>query len=476
MSLQQVWIIVGVVFYMAIMLGIGFWASRKVKDTADYIIAGQRLSWGLSIGTIFATWFGAETCMGSATTAYSKGILGVIADPFGAGLCLIISGVFFAGHFYKLKIKTVIDFFELRFSKRVGMLVSLFYVPVYIGWIGAQMLAFGTVLHALTGLGIEPAIFISALVVIIYTYSGGMWADAVTDFVQMGFIIVCFGIVVYNISSTNGGLINIIQQIPKEKLHFYPHTTSGLEWMKYIEAWIIVGFGSLGGQDLVSRIMSAKNVTVARWSSVIAGILYWTVGLLPVMLGIVGFILLPNYTGESILIDLSIQYLPLPLVALMVGGLLSAIMSSVDTAMLAPASIIGNNVVPFFVKDVDDKTKLFWCKIMVPILGIVSLFMALYFQNIYELCLESWTVLLTSFTAPLAFGLFWKRTTSAGVIAGAVGGFIAWIAGGLLFPAEYPTKLLGFVVSVTLVFLISLITNDRQGNSPEGVSVPVTEG
>ncbi|MCE5300517.1 MAG: hypothetical protein LLG37_06565 [Spirochaetia bacterium] len=83
----------------------------------------------------------------------------------------------------------------------------------------------------------------------------------------------------------------------------------------------------------------------------------------------------------------------------MVCGLLSAVMSSIDTAMLAPASILGNNVIPFFKKDMDDKAKLMWCKLFVPILGVASLIIALYFKNIYELALESLTVLLTSFTA-----------------------------------------------------------------------------
>ncbi len=461
MTIEQIWITIGVVFYMTIMLSVGVIVSRMVKTTADYIIAGQRLSWGLSIGTIFATWFGAETCMGSASTAYEKGILGVIADPFGAGLCLILSGIFFVGIFHKFKINTIIDFFQIKFGKNVSMFITIFYLPVYIGWIGAQMLAFGTVLHSLTNIPITPAIFISAIVVIFYTYSGGMWADAVTDFIQMGFIIICFGIVLLNINNSYaGGILELGKKVPAEMFNFYPKTTSSMEWLKYVEAWMIVGLGSLGGQDLLSRIMAARTVTIARWSSVIAGFLYWTVGLIPVLLGIYGRVLLPNYQGESILMDLSIKYLPLPLIALMVGGLLSAIMSTVDTAMLAPASIIGNNIVPFIKPSVNDKTKLFWCKISVPVLGIISLLLALYFKNIYVLCLESWTILLTSFTAPLIFGCFWKRTTPLSVVCSAVAGLVCWIVTGLLLP-EYPTKLFGFIASAVTVVFVSLLTRNR---------------
>ena len=111
MDRNSILIISGVAFYIVFMLFIGFWASKKIRNAKDYIVAGGEFGWWLSIGTIFATWFGAETCMGSSGTAFNKGILGVIADPFGAGLCLIISGFFFAKYFRSLNIETIVDYF-----------------------------------------------------------------------------------------------------------------------------------------------------------------------------------------------------------------------------------------------------------------------------------------------------------------------------------------------------------------------------
>src|SRR5512139_1784764 len=111
MTQTQVGLLVSVGIYMLAMLGIGYWTSRKIKNTSDYIVAGSRLGWWLSIGTIFATWFGAETCMGSSRTAYEKGFLGIIADPFGAGLCLVLAGLLFARFFHQRNYKTIVDFF-----------------------------------------------------------------------------------------------------------------------------------------------------------------------------------------------------------------------------------------------------------------------------------------------------------------------------------------------------------------------------
>ncbi|MBN1526208.1 MAG: sodium:solute symporter family protein, partial [Candidatus Omnitrophica bacterium] len=394
MTKTHLWIVGGVGFYMLVMLGIGCWASRRVKNARDYIVAGGRLGWMLSIGTIFATWFGAETCMGSSGTAFSKGILGVIADPFGAGLCLVVSGLFFARYFRSLKIETIVDYFEMRYGRDASWFLSLVYIPVYVGWIGAQLLAFGYILNSLTGIPLMPAVVISTVVVVIYTYSGGMWADTMTDLFQamilLAGLLILYPILVRDI----GGFARAKAAIPKEFFYFYPRNASALNWLNYLQAWVIVGLGSLPAQDLFQRTMSAKNATISKWASITAGFFYVSIGLLPVFLGILGRISLPASTGEKILIELALKYLPPPLIALMVGALLSAIMSSADSAILAPASIIGHNIVRSIKPHASEKLQLKWCRWSVLLLSALSLMLAMYFKNIYRLCQESWGVLL----------------------------------------------------------------------------------
>ncbi len=458
MTINQTYILIGTLFYLTIMLFIGFRAGRLIRTSTDFIIAGRRLSFPLALGTVFATWFGAETALGSSSTANKEGILGVIADPFGAGLCLIISGIFLVPIFYKMNIVTNIDYFEKKYNKNVGFIMTLIYLPPYIGWIGAQMLAFGTLFSHFTTIPIKLAIIISAIIVIVYTYSGGLLADAITDFIQMFFILFCLIFMFVNILLNHS---TEIKEIPSFYFSFFPVSKNPVEWLNYIEAWIIVGLGSLGGQDLVARILASKNQKIARLSSIISGILYWILGLIPVLLGIWAIKLIPENSGNAVLIDLAIKFLPVPLIILFIGGLLSAIMSTVDTALLAPASLIGENIFPYFKKDATDKEKLFWCRISVIILGFISLLLALYFESIYELCLESWTFLLTSFTGPLLFSLFLKRTTASGVIAGAVSGFISWAVLNILFPS-LPAKLFGFLISCLSIIIVSLINSKQK--------------
>lgn len=461
MTETRMWLMGSVAVYMTVMLLIGFWTSTKIRNTKDYIVAGSRMGWWLSIGTIFATWFGAETCMGSSRTAFEKGILGVIADPFGAGLCLILAGIFFARFFHKLGIETIVDFFEQRYGRKVAWGMSLLYIPVYLGWIGGQLLAFGFILKTLTGMPVMLSVVVSAAVVVVYTYAGGMWADAITDVVQMGAILIGFLVLFPVLIADLGGFAAIKAKIPAEFFYVTPHSSATFDWLRYVEAWMIVGIGSLPAQDLLQRMMSPRSASMARWASITAGSLYIVIGLIPVLLGIFGRVALPESNGDSILIDLSQKYLPLPLMALVVGALISAIMSTADSALLAPAGIIGRNILPYLKADASEDLKLKWCKWSIPIVAVLSLILALYFKNIYALCLNSWGILLVGVAAPMIAGVYWKMASTAAAIASAVAGTGSWILFTAFLPDGTPNNLFGFLVSCVVLVVVTLAAPRR---------------
>lgn len=472
MTSTRIWIIASVVLYMVGMLAVGYWASRRVKSEKDFIVAGGQFGWLLSIGTIFATWFGAETCMGSSGTAFQKGILGVIADPFGAGLCLVLAGIFFASFFRAHGYETIIDFFEKRYGRKVAAFFSFLYIPVYLGWVGAQLLAFGYILNALTGLPLLPSILISTAVVLIYTYAGGLWADALTDFFQMIILIVGLLVICPILFHDMGGWASLQEKVSPETFYFFPRSHDVVDWLNYLQAWMIVGLGSLPAQDLFQRMMAARNATVSKWSSIIAGFLYVGFGMLPVLLGIYGRCALPENSGESILIDLALRYLPPALIALFIGALLSAIMSSADSALLAPASIIGHNLIPYRVPGLSDQMKLNWCKWSVPVLGILSLILALYFKNIYKLCQESWGILLTGIVAPMIAGVYWTKANSIGATAGAIAGVVTWLGLKIFLPGDYPHNLGGFLASSLVLVVVSLATAQERVLQAVPVEIP----
>lgn len=255
-----------------------------------------------------------------------------------------------------------------------------------------------------------------------------------------------------------GGFEGLHAKVPEDFFHVYPRSTRPLDWLIYLQAWTLVGLGSLPGQDLFQRMVSPRSPTLARWSSIWAGALYVVVGLMPVYLGIMGRIAVPEGKPDSVLVNLTLKYLPVPMIAVMIGALLSAIMSTVSAALLAPAGIIGRNIVLYLKPNASDQLQLRWCKWSIPIVGVVSLGIALHFKNIYTLCTQSWGILLVGVVAPMFAGVYWRKANTPGAIAGALAGVVSWILFALLLPEDYPSNLFGLIVSCLVLVTVSLRT------------------
>ena len=458
-------VLLGCGVYLVLLLAVGIFVGRRVKDSADFIVAGRRLPLWLCTFTLFATWFGAGTCMGAAGAAYGSGVLATIADPFGAGLCLFLAGLFYVRILRRMKLLTVADFFRTRYGPRAELLASVAIVPAYVGWTGAQFVAFGYILHALTGIDTTLAIAIGAAIVVAYTIAGGMWAVAVTDFFQAIVLIAGLAILLPLVLKGAGGWSTVEAQLGSDYFRFLPER-SFKDWLWYIEAWVVIGFGSIPGQDLFQRALGARDERVAQNSAYLAGLLYLTVGLIPVALGIVGATVIKEIADpELILPALGLKYLHPVAMALFVGALLSALMSSADSALLAPASIFGQNVVKRFKKDASERDVLRVIRGTVLATAVLSLAIAFYFQNIYDLMVNSWAVLLVSLFAPLTAGLYWKKANGPAALASIVVGFVAWIIFAYV-QSEYPADLIAAAFSALTLVVVTFATHKQSPPLP----------
>lgn len=418
-----------VIIYLCVTVAIGYWASRRVKNTADFVVAGRSLPLIMVASVMFATWFGSETILGASSEFVQHGLLGVVEDPFGAALCLILIGLFFARPLYRLNILTFSDYFELRFGRKAELLSALMIVPSYFGWIAAQLLAIGILLNAITGLPMAWGVILSALLVIFYTWLGGMWAVSITDFFQT--IVIIIGMVVLAIILLNraGGWDSLIEAMPKGFLKFTPEPKP-LSVFEYIAAWITIGLGSIPQQDVFQRVLSAKNERVAVRGSLLGGILYLTVGLLPLLIGFAASVLYPETVTadpKTALPNMILAHTPLPVQILFFGALLSAILSTASAAMLAPAAIIGENIVKFFRPELSDPSLLRVMRFGVLGVAIASVAMALSGESIYELVAQSSALSLVSLFIPLAAGLYWKRASALGALGSMALGFGIWL-------------------------------------------------
>jgi SSS family transporter len=438
-----------IIVYLLFTLAIGWWASRKVKTTRDFVIAGQNLPLLLAGSALFATWFGSETIMGAPSEFVEHGLIGVVEDPFGAALCLLLVGLFFARPLYRMNILTFNDFFRLRFSRRTELITAIIIVPSYFGWIAAQLVAMAIVLQAIAGISVVTGIVICTLVVLFYTYIGGMWAVSITDFVQTFMILGGLLFLAWQLSDQLGGVQTVLAQTPDDFFHFLPE--GDLESvLAYIAAWITIGLGSIPQQDVFQRVMAAKSEKTAVRASYLGGLMYLSIGLIPLFIGLCSKILYPGLQEgdtQMVIPQMVLQHGGMLLQILFFGALLSAILSTTSGAILAPATVIGENIIRPNFENIDDRQLLRIMRLAVIGVAVCSAFMASLKTNIYELVAQSSTLSLVSLFIPLTMGLYWRKASDVGAILSIAFGMVAWMIAEFA-SAGIPPILVGGIASL----------------------------
>lgn len=440
-----------ILIYLAITLAIGIFSNRYIKGSGDFILAGRRLPLFMAASALFATWFGSETILGASSEFVSHGLLGVIEDPFGAALCLILVGAFFARPLYRMGINTFGDFYRIKFGKRVELIASICLVLSYFGWVAAQLVALGIMGELILGIPIETGILLGALVVTIYTISGGLWAVAITDTIQTVMIVV--GLVVIAVSLTNSteGFTEVVNHVPDHFYRFLPEGNVN-DIMVYLAAWITIGLGSIPQQDVFQRVMAGKNEKVAVQSSYLGGIMYLTIGLLPLYIGLCANYIDPEYAQaldrESILPQIVLSQTGLGIQVLFFGALISAILSTTSGAILAPATILSENLLkPLFKKGITDKQDLLLVRLSIVLVAAVSIYFALKQGNIYDLVAASSALSLVSLFVPLVAGLYFKRKSELAAISSIATGLLVWLIADYI-ESSVPSLLLGLLASL----------------------------
>ncbi len=428
---------------------IGWWASRKVKTTQDFVVAGRKLPMIIAGTALFATWFGSETIMGASSEFVSSGLIGVIEDPFGAALCLILVGLFYARPLYKMNILTFNDFYRDRFNSTAELISSVFNILSYFGWIAAQMVALAILLEVITNIPRITGIAVVSLIVMFYTYIGGMWAVSIADVMQTVVIIVGLIILGIMVWSEVGGLPTLINNTPNGFFSIVPKPDFE-HIVHYIAAWITIGLGSIPQQDVFQRVNSAKSERAAVNASYFSGLLYLTIAFIPLGIALGAKQLYPELLqGDTqMLIPLMVlEHGNLFSQVLFLGALLSAILSTASGAILAPATILGENFIRPLFPTLNDAQLLRMMRYSVILITLVSALMAVLSNNIYELVAQASSLSLVSLFVPLTSGLYIRRANNVGAILSMVLGLGTWIFFEF-FPTIIPSILLGLLGSI----------------------------
>jgi Na+/proline symporter len=457
-----------VVLYLVISIGIGLYAATRVHSAKDFAVAGRSLPLPVVMATVFATWFGAETVLGISATFTKEGLRGVVADPFGSSLCLILAGLFFASKLYRLNLLTIGDYYRLRYNRTVEVITTLCIVASYLGWVSAQIKALGLVFFVVTDGAIsqQAGMILGAAIVLTYTTFGGMFSVAILDFVQITVIMGGMLYIGYVISGLTGGVGAVVSHAAAAgKLDLFPEARAA-EWIPFIGAWVTMMLGSIPQQDVFQRITSAKDEKTAVRGSVLGGSIYFLFAFVPMFLAYSATLIDPAMFGELlekdsqlVLPTLILQHTPVFAQVVFFGALLSAIMTCSSATLLAPSVAFSENIVRGFFPRMSDRT-LLWV-MRAAIVGFAAVVLAFAMSSgatIFQMVENAYKVTLVAAFIPLFAGLYWKRANTQGALFSIAAGLISWLLLEALQPETvWPPQLVGLLMSAAGMVAGSLL-------------------
>ncbi len=452
--------LVGISLYVLGMLILGFYVSKKIKTDDDYFLAGRSLGPFLATFSIFATWFGAETCIGTAGAVYENGLSGSRADPFGYAICIFVMGVFFAKILWNKKITTIPDLFRDRFSPNVEKLAAFIIIPSSIIWAGAQIRAFGQIIHSTTDFGVTVAVTVAALVVIMYTVSGGLLADAYTDLIQGFALIAGLLFLLIAIVLDAGGISSSLAMIGPERLTF--RGSGEMSLFSRLEIWMVPILGSVMSQELVSRVVASKSSSVAFRSSMRAGLIYLLVGSIPVMIGLLGPMQMSNLADpETIMPLLAKKHLSYVFYVMFVGALVSAILSTVDSTLLSASALMSHNLIYPQMKNLTERKKVIIARAGVLASGVVAYIIAFSSDSIISLVELASTLGGPTVLVITVFALFVPKGNATSAMVGILSSVFVWILTNFVIEVEAPVILTVMTCVVGYVITIPWVTHSE---------------
>ena len=377
--------------YVAAQIGISLWFSRGVKSDADYFLGGRNVAMIPAMLSLFATWFGAETVMGSSAAIAQDGLSGARSEPIGYALCLVAMAFIVAGAYRSRGYATLADFYRDRFGRDSELFAALITAAVSTIWAAAQLLALAAILHTALDIPAQTTLLIATAIIVLYTSFSGIVGDIATDVIQGAIVLIGLMLLLLALADQFGGFGGLFAVIQPEQLSVVgvdAETGESESWLARIDVFALPILGSLVTQEAVSRLLSTRNEKDARNAALGAGAIYFFVGCIPVLLALGGaHLTVPGWSGDddSFLPKLA-QVLLHPVAYLIfLSALVSAILSTVNSNLLSVSSLLSINVLSHVHAKATEMTRLRVARITTVAAGLLALAIAWEAGSIYGL-------------------------------------------------------------------------------------------
>lgn len=424
-------VLITVVAYKLVLLAVGWWASRRVKTESDFFLAGGGLgAWTAGLSYAAST-SSAWVLLGFTGIVFTKGAVGLWLIPgifAGYLMTWLVMGprlnreTAAKGHI------TIVDFvtegMTPALKRLTGLVSAALIIFCFVFYISSQFQAAGNALDEVFGIGIEKSILFGAVVIVTYCLLGGFWAASLTDALQAGVMVLACILVPMATVSAAGGIGAVMDTIHSVEPHAYLSFTNGASGMAGVGlamGLLGTGLGALGQPQLLNRIMAVRSDGERRKAAAITigwGIVIYT-GL--VCLAFSARALKVETGGESLFFTAAQSYLPPVLAGIVIAAVLSAVMSTVDSLLLAAASAVSHDS---GVQYSDPKKALLFGRIAMVGVAIIAVILTLTLpKDIFSRVLFSWVALGAAFGPVILMKCLGVKLRDGFVLAAIIAGF-----------------------------------------------------
>lgn len=454
--------------YLALMVGLGFYAKHRQQNVEDYFVAGRRLG-PVTIACLWlAAWIGGAAVVGTSSRVYELGVTGVwyvVAQAIG---CLLF-GLFMAKRVKQLGDRhqhlTYPDFIEQHYDSRTRVVATITTILAFTAYSAGQLAAAAAILQVLLGWDYSLALLLAGAIVILYTATGGYLAVTYTDWVQVALLLL--GVVVVGIPvaiSQAGGWSDMQAALPAS---YYDLGAQG--WGRITALVVSMVLSFFVAMDSFSRCFAARDPAAARSGTLGAIFLILPLAVAAMWLGLACAVLYPDHTNSGgILITFVIESFPAGLKGLMVIGILSAIMSTADICILTASANYTRDIHQRYLQpDIAPAAMLRLGTIASLVAGLLGMLLAWKMRDIIDILQLGFTINSAALFLPTIAAIYWDRVPAGAAfwsIGAALATVIVWRvaadagAGGLFtIDPLWP----GLLVSVVLLLALTAFAPRR---------------
>ena len=454
--------------YLVIMMLVGVYSVKKVKNNDDYFVAGRTFGPLVLMATVCATIIGGSGLMGRAGVAYSSGFKAIMtALPYLIGM-FAFSG--YSGRISRIgtrfNITSIPELFERRFNKATKIVLGGLIAFTMMGTVASQVTATGTIINMLggeIGLSYEAGTLIATVVFMVYTATSGLFGVVYTDVLQF-YMLMIFVYILIPTASLNyvGGFENFFANLAPELSTPYVDGSIIGDIVTYLVF-------TMAGAEMWQRAFAAKNPTSAKKGLFLGTLAYGLTIPLVYFMGVVahqavGADVLAQYGSTDATVPaLAIKVLPVGLTGLALAGLLSVIMSTADSYLLVSVQACVRDIIGTLKGGLSSDEEIKLSRVFGIALPIGALIIALYIKNAYDILMFSWAFYAAAAGLPCFAALFWKKATSSGIMSGMVAGFVVCVGWKLAGqPFGIGAALPGVIACGVALVVVSLATYKTQ--------------